>query len=166
MIRRCPVCEVEHHPRVDPVVIMLVTDGERALLGRQAAWPEGRYSALAGFVTVGESLEEAVVREVEEESGVEVGRPDYVSSQPWPFPASLMLGFEAPYAGGEPGVGDDELQDVRWFSLEEVAAAAHRDSNDWQAGSRSELMLPPRVAIARRLIERWLDRHGVRFGPV
>ena len=101
MVRRCPNCRAQHHPRVDPVVIMVVTDGaERVLLGRQRVWPARRYSALAGFVSPGESLEEAVVREVFEEVGVRVGRPEYRSSQPWPFPGSLMLGFNAPVAGG------------------------------------------------------------------
>ena len=93
LTRLCPNCGAEHHPRTDPVVIMLVTDGDRLMLGRQASWPSGRYSALAGFVEPGESLEEAVAREVREEAGVVVGRPRYVASQPWPFPASLMLGF-------------------------------------------------------------------------
>ena len=162
VIRRCERCGSEHHPRVDPVVIMLVTDGpDRVLLGRQAVWPEGRYSALAGFVTAGESLEEAVVREVEEEAGVEVGEPVYVSSQPWPFPASLMLGFEAPWAGGEPARRDEELQDVRWFTREQVATAAREGRDDWEQpppGERRPLLLPPRSAIARRLIERWLTR--------
>ena len=104
------------HPRTDPVCIMLVVDGDRALLGRQPSWPPGRYSALAGFVEPGESLEAAVAREVAEEAGVEVGEVRYRASQPWPFPASLMIGFEADYAGGTPDVGDDELEDVRWFS--------------------------------------------------
>jgi NAD+ diphosphatase len=153
VIRRCPACGVEHHPRVDPVVIMLVTDGERVLLGRHRAWPEGRYSALAGFVTVGESLEEAVVREVDEEAGIAVGTPTYVSSQPWPFPSSLMLGFEAPWSGGEPGGRDEELQDVRWFGFEELAGPGGPQ-------------LPPRSAIARRMIEGWLERHGGPVGPV
>ena len=103
LLRVCPACGAEHHPRTDPVVIMLVVDEERdrVLLGRQAAWPAGRYSALAGFVEPGESLEDAVAREVLEESGVEVTGARYVSSQPWPFPSSLMLGFEASYVGGE-----------------------------------------------------------------
>jgi NAD+ diphosphatase len=162
VIRRCPACGSEHHPRVDPVVIMLVTDDRgRVLLGRQAVWPEGRYSALAGFVAVGESLEEAVVREVSEEAGVDVGPPRYVSSQPWPFPSSLMLGFEAPWAGGEPGGRDEELQDVRWFTREQVAAAAREGRDDWDLpppGERRPLLLPPRAAIARRLIENWLAR--------
>jgi NAD+ diphosphatase len=163
LIRACPACGVEHHPRVDPVVIMLVTDGDRTLLGRQAVWPEGRYSALAGFVTVGESLEEAVRREVEEESGVRIEPPEYVSSQPWPFPASLMLGFEAQYAGGEPNTGDDELQDVRWFSAQEVAEAASVGSDDWESppdDAPRRLLLPPRSAIARRLIDGWLARRA------
>jgi NAD+ diphosphatase len=96
LTRVCPRCGAEHHPRTDPVVIMLVTDGsERVLLGRQAAWPTGRYSALAGFVEPGESLEQAVAREVSEEAGVTVGAPTYAASQPWPFPASLMIGSRA-----------------------------------------------------------------------
>jgi NAD+ diphosphatase len=155
--RRCPHCGADHHPRVDPVVIMLVTDTERVLLGRQAAWPERRYSALAGFVGPGESLEEAVAREVEEEAGVAVGPPRYRSSQPWPFPASLMLGFEVAWTGGEPGGRDPELQDVRWFSRDQVAAAAaHEEAWDGDPAHAGELLLPPRTAIARRLVEAWL----------
>ena len=126
---------------------MLVTDGDRVLLGRQASWPAGRYSALAGFVEPGESLEEAVAREVREEAGVLVGPPRYVSSQPWPFPSSLMLGFTAPWREGEPAVLDGELEDVRWFSRAEVAAAERGEG---------PLGLPPRLAIARRLLEGWL----------
>jgi NAD+ diphosphatase len=149
-VRLCPTCGAQHHPRTDPVVIMLVVDGDRVLLGRQPSWPPGRYSALAGFVEAGESLEEAVAREVLEESGVSVREPHYVASQPWPFPASLMLGFVAAYAGGEAAVRDAELEDVRWFTRDELAAAA-RDC----AGT---LQLPPPVAIARRLIDGWLAR--------
>jgi len=133
------------------VVIMLVLRGEEVLLGRQASWPPGRYSALAGFVEPGESLEEAVAREVLEESGVRVGPPRYVSSQPWPFPASLMLGFVAPWAGGEPEIGDEELEDVRWFEREEVEAAV---------AGRGALRLPPPLAIARRLVNGWLETAG------
>jgi NAD+ diphosphatase len=138
------VCAREHvvHPRTDPVAIMLVVDDDRALLGRQPHWPEGRYSALAGFVEPGESLEAAVRREVREESGVEVGEVRYRASQPWPFPASLMIGFEADYAGGSVRADEDELEDARWFSREELADG--------------DLILPPRMAIARRLIEAWL----------
>lgn len=159
LTRVCPNCGAEHHPRTDPVVIMLVEDGDRLLLGRQAAWPTGRYSALAGFVEPGESLEEAVAREVLEEAGVRVGTVSYISSQPWPFPASLMLGFTATYEDGEPTIGDEELQDVRWFTRSELEhAAAQPESDNWGSPGDPgrELALPPRLAIARRLIEHWL----------
>ena len=146
-VRRCPRCEALHHPRTDPVVIMLVTRGDEVLLGRQPSWPPGRYSALAGFVEPAESLEEAVAREIHEESGVTIGPPRYVSSQPWPFPASLMLGFVAPWESGEPAVGDGELDDVRWFTRAELEDAV---------AGRGDLGLPPRLAIARRLIDGWL----------
>ena len=150
IVRRCPRCGTEHHPRTDPVVIMLVTDGDRVLLGRQPAWPPRRYSALAGFVEPGERLEEAVAREVREEAGVEVGPPEYVASQPWPFPSSLMLGFTAPWRAGEPRRIDAELDDLRWFTRAEIAAAVE--------GRDGPLGLPPRYAIARRLLEEWLRR--------
>jgi NAD+ diphosphatase len=146
-----------HHPRTDPVVIMLVARGDRVLLGRQAAWPKGRYSALAGFVEPGEALESAVAREVHEEAAVVVTDVRYVASQPWPFPASLMLGFQATYATGDPAPRDEELEDVRWFSRDEVAAAA-REHVEWTDPEERDggLLLPPRTAIARVLIERWL----------
>jgi NAD+ diphosphatase len=146
--RRCPSCGAVHFPRTDPVVIMVVAHGDRLLLGRDAHWPSGRYSVLAGYVAPGESLEEAVAREVREESGVEVLDPRYVASQPWPFPSSLMVGFEARSPGGEPTASDGELEDVRWFSLEDVRAANH--------GENTDLELPPPVSIARLLIERWV----------
>jgi NAD+ diphosphatase len=148
IVRICPHCGAQHHPRTDPVVIMLVHDGDRALLGRQASWPAGRYSSLAGFVEPGESLEEAVAREVLEEAGVQVEDVLYRSSQPWPFPASLMLGFHARYAGGEPHVLDGELDDVRWFERSELAAIAR--------GEVEGFAVPPPLAIARRLIDEWL----------
>jgi len=143
--RVCPRCGAHHFPRTDPVVIMLVVDPprDRVLLGRQAAWPTGRYSCLAGFVEPGESLEEAVAREVVEESAVAVADVVYRSSQPWPFPASLMLGFRCRYVGGGPYRRDGELEDVRWFGREELA--------DGQA------ILPPPLAIARVLIDEWLE---------
>ncbi len=159
LTRVCPRCGTHHHPRTDPVVIMLVTDTDRLLLGRAPSWPPRRYSALAGFVEPGESLEEAVAREVAEESGVEVGTPRYVASQPWPFPSSLMLGFEAPWIAGEPRALEDDVQDVRWFSRGDVAAAAAEDAEGWGGEAdpgATSLLLPPRLAIARRLIERWL----------
>jgi NAD+ diphosphatase len=147
-VRGCPRCGAEHHPRTDPVVIMLVVRDDEVLLGRQPTWPPGRYSALAGFVEPGESLEEAVAREVREEARIEVGPPRYVSSQPWPFPASLMLGFVAPWESGEPEIGDDELEDARWFTRAEVEDAV---------AERGPLRLPPPLAIARRLVDGWLE---------
>jgi NAD+ diphosphatase len=158
-VRRCPNGH-GHHPRTDPVVIMLVVDPgqDRVLLGRQRAWPPGRYSALAGFVEPGESLEAAVAREVGEEAGVAVGEVRYVASQPWPFPASLMLGFEADWVGGDIRTADDELEDASWFSREQVARAAGTDAR-WEDGAGpGELLLPPRLAIARHLLEGWLGR--------
>jgi NAD+ diphosphatase len=148
-LRRCPACGAPHHPRLDPVVIMLVSDGDRALLGRKASWPAGRFSALAGFVEPGEALEEAVAREVREESGVEVSHVRYRSSQPWPFPSSLMLGFTADYAGGEVAPRDGELQEVGWFSRAELLDAV---------AGRGEIRLPEPVAIARRLVDGWLEQ--------
>jgi NAD+ diphosphatase len=146
--RVCPACQAHHFPRSDPVVIVRVVDGDRLLLGRQPSWPERRFSVLAGFVEPGETLEEAVRREVREESGVEVGEAGYVASQPWPFPSSLMIGFHAEAArGGEPRPGDGELAEVRWFERAEVRAAA--------AGS-ADLRLPPPYSISRRLIDAWL----------
>jgi NAD+ diphosphatase len=153
MVRECPACGSHHFPRTDPVVIMLVTGEDRVLLGRQASWPPGRYSTLAGFVEPGETLEEAVAREVREEANVDVGAPAYVSSQPWPFPASLMLGFTVPWVGGEPVRQEDEIEDVRWFTRAEVEAAG-----SWPTPpDDAPLALPPRHAIARRLIESWLE---------
>jgi NAD+ diphosphatase len=148
----------QHHPRTDPVVIMLVSDGDRVLLGRQAAWPAGRYSALAGFVEPGERLEDAVAREVLEESGIRVRDVRYVESQPWPFPVSLMLGFHATYDGGEPRAVDGELEDVRWYSRDDVATALRADSSgDWISGTGADrLMVPPPTAIARLLLDRWI----------
>lgn len=155
--RPCPRCGTSHHPRTDPVVIMLVTRPGALLLGRQHSWPERRYSALAGFVSPGESLEEAVAREVAEEAGVEVGSPRYVSSQPWPFPGSLMIGFLVPWSSGEPGGGDPELEDVRWFDRDQLAAAATLDEEWDGTAAAGDLQLPPRSAIARRLVEGWLE---------
>jgi NAD+ diphosphatase len=146
--RRCPSCGAVHFPRTDPVVIMLVENAGRLLFGRHADWPRGQYSALAGFVSPGESVEEAVVREVREESGLEVYDPTFVTSQPWPFPSSLMLGFAARSDGGEPTPRDGELEDVRWFTLDEIRGAL--------AVSNSELVLPPSISIARFLVEWWV----------
>jgi NAD+ diphosphatase len=148
--RLCPVCEAHHFPRTDPVVIVRVVDGrDRLLLGRQARWPEGRFSVLAGFVEPGETLEEAARREVREESGVSVTEIEYVASQPWPFPSSLMIGFAATATEGEPEPRDGELSEVRWFTRAEVEDAA---------AGRGGVMLPPPDAIGRRLIDGWLKR--------
>ena len=146
--RHCPACDAHHFPRTDPVVIVRVTDAEgRLLLGRQARWADGRFSLLAGYVEPGETLEEAVRREVLEESGVALGEVSYLASQPWPFPSSLMLGFSAVATGGEPAPGDGELAEVRWFEREEVERAARGEG---------ELALSPPYSIARRLIDAWL----------
>lgn len=134
-------CGHEQFPRIDPAIIVLVSDEERALLGRQAAWPVGRYSTIAGFVEPGESLEDAVAREVLEETGVRVDKIEYHSSQPWPFPSSLMLGFTAHALTREVHLNDQELEDARWFSRAELAAGTP--------------LLPPRQSISFRLIEHW-----------
>ncbi len=134
-------CGAAFFPRTDPCVIMLVHDGERALLGRQASWPEGRYSTLAGFVEPGETLEDAVRRETFEESGVRVGDCRYIGSQPWPFPASLMLGFIAQATSQDIRIGS-EMADVRWFTRTELASGA--------------VKLSPRFSISRHLIDSWI----------
>ncbi|MBV9915160.1 MAG: NAD(+) diphosphatase [Solirubrobacterales bacterium] len=148
--RRCPRCGAHHFPRTDPVVIMTVEHERRLLLGRRAGWPAGRCSVLAGFISPGESAEEAVIREVREESGIIAREPCYVTSQPWPFPSSLMLGFDAVSDGGDPAPADDELDEVGWFSLDAVCDAV--------AERNPVLQLPPPVSIARFLIERWVAR--------
>jgi NAD+ diphosphatase len=156
--RRCPQCGAHHFPRLDPVVIMLVEHGARVLLGRHSGWPRGRFSALAGYVAPGEGVEEAVVREVLEESGIVAYAPRFIASQPWPFPSSLMLGFHARSDGGTPTAGDGELEEVRWFSAEELRRARARGSDGGEHG----LHLPPSIAIARFLIERWLEETETR----
>jgi NAD+ diphosphatase len=161
LARHCMGCGRHHFPRTDPVVIMLVEHEDRVLLGRRPQWPGRRYSVLAGFVAPGETPEQAVIREVEEESGIVAREPRYVAAQPWPFPASLMLAFQARAHGGEPRARDGELADVRWFEKGEVrAAAARRDGEEWYGGGHEEgtgLQLPPRISIARLLIEAWLE---------
>ncbi|MEI8394741.1 MAG: NAD(+) diphosphatase [Rhodospirillaceae bacterium] len=141
-------CGIQHFPRTDPAVIMLVEDGERCLLGRQPRFPPGLYSTLAGFVEPGESLEEAVIREVFEETGVHVTDIRYHSSQPWPFPASLMLGFTARATSSAITVQAEEMEDARWFDRAAVRAAAK--------GNEPCLRLPRTDSISRRLITDWL----------
>ncbi|MGA9747788.1 MAG: NAD(+) diphosphatase [Nocardioides sp.] len=142
----CSGCGRQQFPRTDPAVIMLVTDDEdRCLLGRQERWPEGRYSTLAGFVEPGESFEQAVAREVAEEVGVEIGEATYFGNQPWPFPASLMVGFVARARTTAIEVDGAEISDARWFTREEVRAEA-------EAGT---LLLPSGISISRSLVETW-----------
>jgi NAD+ diphosphatase len=143
--QRDPTTGQEVFPRTDPAVIMLVHDGDRVLLGRQAVWPPGRFSILAGFVEPGESAEAAVAREVAEEVGIEVTDVRYVGSQPWPFPQSLMLGFTARAVGTELRVDHDEIEEARWFTREELRSGA------------GPAALPPPVSIARHIIDGWLS---------
>jgi NAD+ diphosphatase len=149
-VRRCSnaACAAPHFPRTDPAVIMLVHDGERCLLGRKPGWPAGMHSTLAGFVEPGESLEEAVAREVFEETGIRVDRVTYHSSQPWPFPASLMLGFHARAVSHAITLDPDELEHAAWY--ERGVLLARQDDD--------VLRLPRRDSIARRLVEDWLRR--------
>jgi NAD+ diphosphatase len=144
--RHCPACGYHSFPRLDPAIIVLAHAGERALLGRQPTWPAGRYSTIAGFVEPGESLEDAVRRELREETGIAAGQIQYHSSQPWPFPASLMLGFTAQAGFAPPVLHDGELEDARWFTREELLSGS--------------VLLPPPTAIARRLIDEWLHQAG------
>ena len=143
----CPADGTEHFPRTDPAVIMLVTDpDDRCLLARNAAWPGRRVSILAGFVDPGESAEQAVIREVAEETQIKVTNVHYVGSQPWPMPRSLMLGFRADAPAGQAIVVDrDEIAEAYWFSRDELLAAI----------KAREIALPPPVSIARQIIEQW-----------
>jgi NAD+ diphosphatase len=145
--RHCPVDDSEHFPRLDPAVIMLVTDpADRCLLARNSRWPERRVSILAGFVEPGESAEQAVAREVLEETGIRVGRVRYLASQPWPMPHSLMLGFIALAPGGqEIRVDEEEIAEAGWYSREDIRASMVSGT----------LLLPPPVSIAHRIIESW-----------
>tara|TARA_B100000470_G_scaffold175981_2_gene140230 strand:+ start:1111 stop:2121 length:1011 start_codon:yes stop_codon:yes gene_type:complete len=150
--RRCTAaeCSQQHFPRTDPAIIVLVTHENRALLGRQAKWDATWYSVLAGFVEPGESLEQAVRREVKEEAGISVGEVRYDSSQPWPFPSSLMIGFTAQALDDNIRIHDQELEDARWFTREDVDAGI-------EAG---ELRLSPSISISRHLIESWRMARG------
>ena len=140
-----PDCRTQHFPRTDPAVIMLVSQGDRVVLGRKDEWPDGMYSTLAGFVEPGESLEEAVAREVKEEVDIDIANVRYHSSQPWPFPASLMLGFYADALSDDITMNPDELEDARWFTRAELA--------DGGAGIDRR---PRSDSIARRMIEDWI----------
>ena len=145
--RVCDACSTEHFPRVDPVVIMLATHGDRCLMGRQAAWPKGSMSALAGFLEPGESIEEACARELTEEAGLTATRVTYHSSQPWPFPSSLMIGLFAEVEDDQAAPDQTELEEVRWFTRDEIRTVL--------AGAHPEIRAPNRYAIARSLLEAW-----------
>lgn len=145
--RSCPTCRAEHFPRTDPVVIMIAEHDGRALLGRQPSWPAGRYSALAGFLEPGEAIEEAVRREIAEEAGVTVGSVRYVASQPWPFPSQLMIACVAEAEGDAITLDENELEEARWFTRDEVRAAL---AGDGPFGA------PPRYAIAHTLLTAWV----------
>lgn len=149
-VLRCgdPSCGNQQFPRIDPAIIVLIHDGERALLGRQAGWPEGHFSTIAGFVEPGESMEDAVAREVREETGVAVDAIEYHSSQPWPFPSSLMIGFLAHAASTEIDLGDAELAEAHWFTRAQIA--------------NGEVGLPFPHSIAFRLVEEWYDAGSAR----
>jgi len=147
--RVCPACTTQHFPRTDPVVIMLATKGERCLLGRQAAWPKGMYSALAGFLEPGESIEEACARELFEEAAVRATSVRYHSTQPWPYPSSLMIGLIAEIETDEAVADNIEIDEVRWFSRADAGALIRGELADAKA--------PPGMAIAHQLIKAWAD---------
>ena len=152
--RVCESCEAEHFPRTDPVVIMLPHHGERCMLGRQAGWPKGMYSALAGFMEPGESIEEACARELKEEAGLAAVRVRYHSSQPWPWPSSLMIGLMAEVEDDEGAPDQTELEEVRWFTRAEA--------RDLVAGGLADAATPPPLAIAHRLIRSWAEGKGAK----
>lgn len=153
--RVCGACKTEHFPRVDPVAIMLATRGDRCLLGRQKMFPPGMYSALAGFVEPGETVEEACVRELFEEAGVKAraGAVDYLFAQPWPFPSSLMFGLLVEADTDDIRIDEMELETARWFTRDEVRAM--RDGG--LTTPEGALFVPPAFAVARRIIDVWLD---------
>ena len=148
--RECSACGGEHYPRVDPVVIMLATHNDRVLLGRQPRYPPGRYSALAGFVEPGETIEAAVARELFEEAGIAVSNVRYLASQPWPFPSTLMIGATAEAVDDALTIDHAELDDARWFSRAEVLASLAGQAN-------AAFLPPPSYAIARTLLDAWIS---------
>lgn len=148
LMQVCTGCGAEGYPRVHPVAIMLVTDGDRVLLGRGAGWPDGAMSALAGFISAGESIEEAAQREVLEEAGIKTKNPRYVFSQPWPFPAQLMMGVMLEAVNTDITVDPKELEDAQWFTREEVLAVYEKRGNTF--------LRLPRQTIAHQLLRHWL----------
>ncbi|MCE9521517.1 MAG: NAD(+) diphosphatase [Alphaproteobacteria bacterium] len=149
--RYCETCNTEHFPRTDPVVIMLALNGDSCLLGRQAKWPNGFYSALAGFIEPGESIEEAVARELQEEAGIKTAEVLFFSTQPWPYPSSLMIGCFARAASTEITIDGNELSDAQWFPRAKVREALLKKGTP-------ELRLPPPLAIAHQLVKSWVEQ--------
>jgi NAD+ diphosphatase len=147
--RKCPSCETEHFPRTDPVVIMLPYHGDRCMLGRQEAWPKGMFSALAGFLEPGESIEEACARELWEEAGLRTAKVRYHSTQPWPYPSSLMIGLLAEVEDDEAAPDQTELSEVRWFTRQEA--------RDLLAEGIDGVFAPQNIAIAHQLIKAWAE---------
>ncbi len=141
--KECPQCGLLHFPRLAPAIIVLVERGDQLLLARSRHFMPGMYSVLAGFVEPGESLEEAVAREVKEEVGIEIKDIEYFGSQPWPFPHSLMIGFTATYAGGEISLENKEIEDADWYTVEKLPR------------------IPGKISIARKLIDRFLAKRGI-----
>ena len=149
LTRQCPNCETDHFPRVNPVVIMLVLNGDKVLLGRGPEWPEGAYSALAGFVSPGETLSEACKREVMEEVGIKVSDPEYKFSQPWPFPSQLMMGMFCHTTESKITLDLKEVADAKWFSKDVVRGVFD--------GTDDTFFCPPPFTIAHQLIAKWLE---------
>jgi NAD+ diphosphatase len=147
--RKCPACEAEHFPRTDPVVIMLAYHGDRCMLGRQEAWPKGMFSALAGFLEPGETIEEACARELNEEAGLRTRKVRYHSTQPWPYPSSLMIGLIAEVEDDEGAPDQTEISEIRWFTRDEARALI--------AGQVEDAAAPGKLAIAHQLIKAWAE---------
>lgn len=148
--RECGECGADHFPRTDPVVIVLPIRGEEVLMGRSPGWPDGFYSALAGFVEPGETIAEAARREVKEETNIDIDGIRIFSSQPWPYPSSLMIGCYAEALSTDIRIDDVEIEDARWFSVADLEAAQREDP-------MAPLLLPPKIAIAHQLIKHWLE---------
>lgn len=150
--RVCPSCGAEHFPRTDPVAIMLAVSGDKCLLGRQAAWPAGFWSALAGFVEPGETVEQAATRELEEEAGIKADptKAEYLFCQPWPFPSSLMVGIIVEAETTEISVEQDELEAARWITREEARQVL--------AGTHPDIYAPPPMAVAHHILKTWAER--------
>lgn len=147
--RKCPSCGTDHFPRVNPVTIMLVVNGDQCLLGRGHGWPDGAFSALAGFISPGETIEEGCAREIFEEVGVKVTNQRYIFSQPWPFPSQLMIGLICETTETELTIDEKEIEDAQWYSREQVEAVFAKRSDVFKR--------PPRFTIAHQLLRHWLE---------